>query len=71
MARSQGWLGADKDKQAPESAEKTVRDIRRATKRRFSAEEKSGIVLEGLHGEESIANRASVSMREESTPPPA
>src|SRR3990172_7888999 len=44
-----------KDKQAPESAEKTVRDIRRATRRQFSAEEKIRIVLEGLRGEESIA----------------
>ncbi|MEM7070032.1 MAG: IS3 family transposase [Pseudomonadota bacterium] len=37
------------------SAEKTVRDIRRATRRRYSAEEKIRIVLEGLRGEESIA----------------
>ena len=29
-----------RDDRAPESAEKTVRDIRRATRRRFSAEEK-------------------------------
>ncbi len=36
-------------------AEKVVRDIRRATRRRFSAEEKIGIVLEGLRGEDSIA----------------
>jgi transposase len=37
------------------SAEKTVRDIRRATRRRYSAEEKIRIVLEGLRGEDSIA----------------
>ncbi len=37
------------------SAEQTVRDIRRATRRRYSAEEKIRIVLEGLRGEESIA----------------
>jgi len=37
------------------SAEKTVRDIRRATRRRHSSEEKIRIVLEGLRGEESIA----------------
>ena len=37
------------------SAEQTVRDIRRATRRRFSAEEKIRIVLEGLRGEDSIA----------------
>ena len=37
------------------SAEKTVRDIRRATRRRHSSEEKIRIVLEGLRGEDSIA----------------
>ena len=37
-----------------ESAEKVVKDIRRATRRQFSAEEKIRIVLEGLRGEESI-----------------
>lgn len=37
------------------SVEKTVRDIRRATRREHSAEEKIRIVLEGLRGEDSIA----------------
>ena len=37
------------------SAEKVVQDIRRKTRRRFSAEEKIRLVLEGLRGEESIA----------------
>ena len=37
------------------SAEKVVQDIRRKTKRRFFAEEKIRIVLEGTQGEESIA----------------
>ena len=37
------------------SAEKTVRAIRRATRRRYAAEEKIRIVLQGLRGEESIA----------------
>ena len=37
------------------SAERVVRDIRRTTRRRFAAEEKIRIVLEGLRGEESIA----------------
>ena len=37
------------------SAEKVVRDIRRETCRKYSAEEKIRIVLEGLRGEESIA----------------
>ena len=36
-------------------AETVVKDIRRATRRQFSAEEKIRIVLEGLRGEESIA----------------
>ena len=38
-----------------ERAENVVRDIRRATRRRFSAEEKIRIVLGGLRGEDSIA----------------
>jgi len=38
-----------------DSAEKAVRDIRRATRRQYSAEEKIRIVLEGLRGEDSIA----------------
>ena len=38
-----------------DSAEKTVRDIRRATRRHFSAEDKILIVLEDFRGEDSIA----------------
>ena len=38
------------------SAEKTVRDIRRKTRRKHSTEEKIRIVLEGLRGEDSIAS---------------
>jgi len=37
------------------SAQKTIRDIRRATRRHYSAEEKIRIVLEGLRGEDTIA----------------
>jgi transposase len=37
------------------SSEKTVKDIRRATRKQYSAEEKIRIVLDGLRGEESIA----------------
>jgi transposase len=37
------------------SVEETVRDIRRATRRNYSAEEKIRILLEGLRGEGSIA----------------
>src|SRR5215813_10458148 len=35
-------------------AEQVVREIRRATRRQFSAEEKIRIVLSGLRGEDSI-----------------
>jgi transposase len=44
-----------KQEAKPSSAEKTIRDIRRATRRRHSSEEKIRIVLEGLRGEDSIA----------------
>jgi hypothetical protein len=36
-------------------AEKTIKDIRRATRKHHSLEEKIRIVLEGLRGEDSIA----------------
>jgi transposase len=45
-------------KRVPDGAEKTVRDIRRATRRHHSAEEKIRIVLVGLRGENSIAGLA-------------
>ena len=38
-----------------EPAEKVVQDIRRATRKHYSAEEKIRIVLDGLRGESSIA----------------
>ena len=37
------------------SAEQTVRDIRRKTRKQYAAEEKVRIVLSGLRGEDSIA----------------
>jgi transposase len=41
---------------APKSgAEQFVRDIRRQTRKHYSAEEKIRIVLSGLRGEDSIA----------------
>jgi transposase len=40
---------------AKEPAEQVVKEIRRATRRQFSAEEKIRIVLSGLRGEDSIA----------------
>ena len=38
------------------SAQKTIRDIRRATRRHYSTEEKIRIVLGGLRGEDTIAD---------------
>src|SRR5689334_3096132 len=43
------------NKEEKVSAEKVIRDIRRETRRKYSAEEKIRIVLEGLRGEDSIA----------------
>ena len=40
---------------AKDPAEKVVKDIRRATRKQYLAEEKIRIVLEGLRGEDSIA----------------
>ena len=45
-----------KRKSTKPNAEKAVRDIRRATRRQYSAEEKIRIVLEGLRGEQSITD---------------
>lgn len=38
-----------------EPSERVIKDIRRATRKRYSAEEKIRIVLDGLRGEDSIA----------------
>ena len=38
-----------------DAAERTVRDIRRRTRKQYSAEKKIRIVLSGLRGEDSIA----------------
>ena len=48
-----------------EPAEQLVKDIRRATRKHYSAEEKIRIVLEGLRGEDSIAELC----RREGIPP--
>ena len=40
---------------AKEPAEQVIKEIRRVTRRQFSAEEKIRIVLSGLRGEDSIA----------------
>src|SRR5476651_2161649 len=46
-----------KQKSGPDKApaEQVLKDIRRQTRRQYSAEEKIRIVLEGLRGEESIS----------------
>jgi len=46
-------MNRKEEKRDPESI---VRDIRRNTRRKFSADEKIRIVLEGLRGEQSIAD---------------
>jgi hypothetical protein len=48
-----------RQKSGPEKqpAEDAIKDIRRATRRHFSAEEKIRVVLEGLRGEESIGGQ--------------
>src|SRR5262245_25967015 len=55
-----------KDDHAPDSAEKTARDIRRAIRSHFSAEDKIRILLEGQCGvPKDAADRASKSLPEE------
>ena len=44
-----------KAKEPKASADKVMKDIRRATRRQYNAEEKIRIVVEGLRGEDSIA----------------
>ena len=44
-----------KPAERPESSERIIRDIRRKTRKQYSAEEKIRIVLDGLRGEDSIA----------------
>ncbi len=40
----------------PQTPESVVREIKRNTRRKFNSEEKIRIILEGLKGEDSIAN---------------
>jgi transposase len=54
-----------KPRPAKEPAEAVVKEIRRATRKHYSAEEKIRIVLEGLRGEDSIAELC----RREGIPP--
>src|SRR5262249_42964159 len=48
-------IRAEEDLLRTQEAENAVRDIRRATRRQYSAEEKVRIVIAGLRGEDSIA----------------
>ena len=44
-----------KHKQPERSSDRIIKDIKRKTRRHYNAEEKISIVLEGLRGEDSIA----------------
>ena len=44
-----------KHKQTERSSDRIIKDIKRKTRRHYNAEEKISIVLEGLRGEDSIA----------------
>ena len=44
-----------KQNQTQRSSDRIIKDIKRKTRRHYSAEEKISIVLEGLRGEDSIA----------------
>jgi transposase len=46
----------DRNERHRDSAKKAVRDIRSVTRRKYSAEEKIRILLEGLRSEEAIAS---------------
>ena len=52
------FKGFEKPRECPmakkKSADSVVRDIRRRTRRKFSAEEKIRIVLEGIRGEDPL-----------------
>ncbi len=43
-----------KQQRHQDGADRAIKDIRRQTRRRFSAEEKTRIVLAGLRGDDSI-----------------
>lgn len=51
------------------SGERVVKDIRRATRRHFSAEDKIRIVLEGLRGADAISRRLRARARNEKIRP--
>jgi len=51
MRKKHGTRGA--------ASEKTIKDIRRATRKQYSADEKIRIVLDGLRGEETVSRQHS------------
>jgi len=53
--RDEGTKMRDKHSKPKASVERVVKDIRRKTRRSFSAEDKIRVVLEGLRGDDSIA----------------
>jgi len=55
MSQKSSATGGAESAATKPSAERVVRDIRRATRKHHSAEDKIRIVLEGLRGEDSIA----------------
>ena len=54
MRQKPQW-GVFPEQRKQSHGEKVVKDIRRATRKQYSAEEKIRIVLDGLKGEDSIA----------------
>ena len=54
-SHDEGTKMTAKSSNTKKPAEQVVKDIRRATRRHFSAEDKIRIVLDGLRGEDSIA----------------
>ena len=50
------------------SSEKAVKDIRRATRKQYSAEEKIRIVLDGLRGEEAVNLNVMSRLRPDNSP---
>ena len=53
-----------KSNQPKATAEQVVKDIRRATRRHYSTEDKIRVVLSGLRGEDSIACPTSACVRQ-------
>ena len=57
-----------KSNQPKATAEQVVKDIRRATRRHYSTEDKIRIVLSGLRGEDSIAELSMIMFKDGNLP---